>query len=317
MKKILKIIVILIIALFILAVSKDFIFKTIVTVAIEKTLGVRASIGSFSLSFLMHTAEIKNLKIYNPSEFPKGLLIDLAYVKVNLSVQELFKKEFHAKELTVNLRELDLVKNKQGKLNVDSLKVSVGRQQQKPVSGAKKEEMPMRIDVLNLNIGKIVSKDYTVSGEPLINVYNLDIQKTYKNITSSQQLALLVLTEPMKSAGIKGAKIYGLAALTGVGFVPVVVGSTILGKDTSEEILDFNYNKVYDTAIKLITKLGTVKNANKETGVIKADVNGTAVTAYITQMDKGAKIKVSAKKYFLPKPEVASSIIYQIKEELK
>jgi hypothetical protein len=177
--------------------------------------------------------------------------------------------------------------------------------------------MPMRIDTLNLKIGKIVSKDYTASGEPLINVNDVNIQKTYKNITSINQLILLILTEPMKSAGIKGAKIYGLAALTGVGFVPIAVGSTIFGKASNEEILNFNYNKVYDAALKVITKSGTVKNASKETGVINANVNDATVTVDITQVDGGSKIKVSARKYFLPKPEAASGIIYKIKEELK
>jgi len=317
MKKMLTAIVILLIALFIVGLVKDQIIKAIITSTIEKTVGTKTSIGGFSLSLLTHTVEIKNFKMYNPAGFPEGLLIDLAYAKVNLDVQALFQKELHFKELTVELRELDLVKNKQGEMNVDALKVSKKREAQKPVSSAKKEEMPMRIDILNLKIGKIVSKDYTASDDPAINVHDVNIQKTYKNITSINQLILLILTEPMKSAGIKGAKIYSLAALTGVGFVPIAVGSTIFGKASNEEILNFNYNKVYDAALKVITKSGTVKNANKETGVINAEVNNATVTVDITQVDGGAKIKVSARKYFLPKPEVASGIIYKTKEELK
>lgn len=317
MKKILTIIIIIIVALVILGLAKDQIIKIIVTIAVEKNVGAKTSIGSFSLGLLTHSVEIKNFKMYNPSGFPKGVLIDLAHAKVDLDVQALFKKELHLRELTVALREFDLVKNKQGELNVDALKVSKERAPRKAGVSTKKEEIPMRIDIFNLNIGKIVSKDYTASGEPLIKVYDVNIQKTYKNITSAHQLALLILTEPMKEAGIKGAKIYGLAALTGVGFVPIAVGSTILGKDSNEEIVDFNYNKVYDAALKVITKSGAVKSANKEAGIINADVNNATVTVYITEAEKGAKIKVSARKYFLPKPEVASGIIYKIKEELK
>lgn len=314
MKKIVTIIVIIIITLFILGLVKDKIIKTIVTVAIEKTVGAKTTIGGFSLSLITHTAEIKNLKIYNPPDFPKGLLLNLAYAKVDLDVSALSKNELHLRELTVELRELGLVKNKEGVLNIDALKVSKERKPEE--ISAEKKEMAMRIDILNLDIGKIVSKDYSVSGEPLVKVYDINIKKTYKNITNPRQLALLILTEPMKSAGIKGAKIYGLAALTGVGFVPIAVGSTILGKDSNEEIVDFNYNKVYDAALKAITKSGAVKSANKEAGIINADVNNATVTVYITQADKGAKIKVSARKYFLPKPEIASGIIYQIKEEI-
>lgn len=317
MKKKLKILIVLIIVLLVIGLLKDQIIKTIVIASIEKTVGTKTSIAGFSLSLFKQTVEMKEFKMYNPAGFPKGLLIDLPYVEVNLDVEALFKKELHLRELTVELRELDLVKNKQGQLNVDALKVSKEPEAKKPAASAKKEEMPMRIDVLNLSIGKIVSKDYTASGEPAISVRDVNIQKTYKNITSINQLILLILTEPMKSAGIKGAKIYGLAALTGVGFVPIAVGSTILGKDNTEETVDFNYDKVYDTALKVISKSGTVKNANKETGVISASVNNAAVTVDITRADGKTRIKVSARKYFLPKPEIASGIIYRIKEELK
>jgi|GEM_PF-1936907 len=60
-----------------------------------------------------------------------------------------------------------------------------------------------------------------------------------------------------------------------------------------------------------------VKNANKETGVINAGINNAAVTVDITRADGKTRIKVSARKYFLPKPEIARGIIYRIKEELK
>lgn len=315
MKKILTIIIIIIVTLFILAITKDQIIKTIVATAIEKTVGAKTSIGSFSLSLLTHTVEIKDFKMYNPPGFAKGLLLDLVYVKVNLDVQAFFKKELHLRELTVKLRELVLVKNKEGELNVDALKVSKGKEQ--TAAAGKKEQMPMRIDILNLNIGKIVSKDYTASGEPLIKVYDINIQKTYKNITNPHQLAMLILTEPMKSAGIKGAKIYGLAALTGVGFVPIVVGTTILGKDSVQEIFDFGFDKAYDAALGVLTKSGNIKNANKETGMITASSNGAEITVVVTNEGSKSKVKVSARKYFLPKPDIASGILYKIKEELE
>ena len=316
MKKLITIIIILVVMLFILAVAKDQIVKTIVATAIEKTVGAKISIGSFSLSLLTHTLEMKDFKMYNPSGFPKGLLIDLAYIRVDLDVPALLKKELHLRELTVELQELDLVKNKEGQLNVDSLKVSEDEEPEKTAIPAK-EEMPLRIDILNLNIGKIVSKDYTASGEPLVKVYDININKTYKNITSLRQLVMLILTEPMKSAGIKGAKIYGLAALTGVGFVPIAVGTTIMGKDNAQETFAVGFNKAYDAALNVLTKSGTIKNANEQVGSISASVKGIEVTVRITEDGNKAKIKVSARKYFLPKPEIASGVIHQIKEELK
>lgn len=316
MKKIVTIILALIIALAVVSLLKDEIIKSVVISSIEKSTGAKASIAGFSLSLLRQTSEIRGFKIYNPKGFAQGLLMDLPYVKVNLDAQALFKKELHLRELTIELQELDLVKNKQGQLNVDALKVSKEPANKKE-QVAQKKEMPLTIDVLNLKIGRIVSKDYTQQGEPLVDVYDINIQKSYRNITSVNQLVLLVLTEPMKSAGIRGAKIYSLAALTGVGFVPVVVGATLFGKASGEETVDFNYSRVYDAALRVIKRSGTIKNESKETGVINAAVNGAAISIDITESDKKTRIKVSARKYFLPKPEIANGIIYRIKEELK
>lgn len=313
MKKIVTIVLIVLVALFIIGLAKNQIIKSFVVSAIKQTTGTDVSMGSFSLNIFTQTAEIKNFKIYNPAGFPKGILLDLTRAKISLDVPALFRNKLHIKELTIELKELDLVKNKQKELNVDSLKVTKEGKE----STARKEQMPMQIDILHLSIGKIVSKDYSSSATPQIDVYDVNMKKTYKNITSVQQLVVLILTESMKAGGIKGAQIYGIAMLTGVGFVPIAVGSTLLGRDNTEEDLDFNYNKVYDVTLKVITKSGRIKNSNKETGIISAEVDNAAVNVYITQADRGSKIKVSARKYFIPKPEIAKGIIYRVKEELR
>jgi hypothetical protein len=68
----------------------------------------------------------------------------------------------------------------------------------------------MQIDLFTLSIGKIVYKDYTIGTEPGVRVYDVNRHKSYKNISTVQQLALLMLAEPMNIFVEKKAEILGV-----------------------------------------------------------------------------------------------------------
>ncbi len=313
MKKIIILIIIIFAALFILAAVRDVVIKDFLAAGIKKVTGADVRIGKFSLSFLTQTVKINNFKMYNPQGFPKGILADLPYMKVSLDVAALFKNELHLKELTIDLKELQLIRNKEKELNVDALKPA----KEKEATTGKKAES-MRIDVLNLNIGRIVEKDYSVEGGPSVQVYDLNIRKSYRNITSMEQLIMLILSESMKSAGIRGAKLYGLSLLTGVGVIPIVAATTFLGKDSAEGEFNYSSNRVYDEVLKILTKSGTIKKANKASGFISANIEGADVSADISEIQNNkSRIRISARKFFFPKPEIANGILYQIEEKLR
>lgn len=312
MKKIVTVILIILVALFVFSVARDMVIKGFVVSGIKKATGTNVTIGNLSLSLLTQSVKINNFRMYNPPDFPKGILMDLPYIKVSFDALALLKNELHLKELTIELKELQLIKNKEKEFNVDALKVSKGKEP------STKRKQTMRIDVLNLNIGRIIQKDYSGAGEPVIQVNDLNIKKTYKNITSIEQLIMLILSESMKLAGIKGAKLYGLFLLTGVGIVPVAVATTFLGKDSVDSSFNYSVGKVYDEALKIIAKSGIVKKASKESGFISANVDGADVNLEFSEIGNNkTRVKASARKYFFPKPQIASGIIYQISEVLK
>jgi len=70
--------------------------------------------------------------------------------------------------------------------------------------------------------------------------------------------------------------------------------------------------------VPLLEKVGKVKQESASLGVIKADVEGAQVSLELKEISKGVTgITVSARKLFLPRPEIAEGVIYQIREELK
>jgi len=94
----------------------------------------------------------------------------------------------------------------------------------------------MQFDVVKLNLGKVIVKDYRKGEPPTILAYNIGIDdKEYKNITSAQEFVTLVMIQAMGPAAIKGAGIYAAATVLGVAFLPAGVAGVLLGTDSGIE----------------------------------------------------------------------------------
>ncbi|MDD2866551.1 MAG: AsmA family protein, partial [Candidatus Omnitrophica bacterium] len=185
MKKILLIAVIVLIALSVIAVLKDQIIKNTVTMATSQITGAPTTIDSFSLGIIQQTVTVKGFKLYNPPGFPKEIFVDIPAIHVAFVLGDILRKNIHFKEMDISLKELVIIKDKEGKLNVDALKVA--EEPQKPKEGTTQKQptgqIPLQIDLLKLSIGKIIYKDYSKGETPKIEVYDLGYkQKTYQNI---------------------------------------------------------------------------------------------------------------------------------------
>jgi len=303
------------IAAFVLAVSRDQIIKSVITVVASEITGAPVHIDHFSLGIFNQTVKIAGFKIYNPKGFSRDILVDLTKVNVTYDLGNLLKNKLHFVNVEVELRELGLEKNKDGRLNVDSLKVS--GQGDKP-ENKPPEQMPLRIDALKLGIGRIVSKDYNLGEKPVVNVYEINIHKSYKNITSVRELAALILAEPMKAAGIKGAKIYGAAMLAGTAVLPVAIAFTFTGKDSARQDFSEAFDNVYEAGLKVLKEKGRVRKEDKSAGVIFATVNSAQVALkVIKKSDNNTQVVVSARKYLFPKPEIAGGVLYGVSIKLR
>jgi hypothetical protein len=315
MNKPFKVIGIVVLCLFALVLAKDQVIKLVVTTAGSAVTGAQLEIKRFSLGLIKQQVRIGGLVMHQPKQSPeRGAMLELSTANVDYDLGEMIKGRVHLKSAEFDLKQMVLVKDKDGKLNVDSLKVSKKEEAGKP----KAKQPPLRIDVLKLNIGRVVSEDFSRGKEPFIEVYNLNIKKTLHNITSPQQLALYILTEPMKAAGIKGATIYGIAALAGSAILPVAVATTFLGKDSSVVEFKAGFDKAYEASLDAMKRSGKVKKAEKTSGVISADVEGADVSLEVKALAAGtARVTVSARKLMMPKPEIAAGILYKVEKELE
>jgi len=182
-KKKLPIIVIVLVVLVCLIIAKDLYLKPVVTIGAKSVLGTNVEIGRFKISFLGQKVIIKDFKIAHPKGYEEGYLIDIPEISVDFNAMALLKGKLHLPLLVVNMKEMIVIKNKDGVLNVDELKVvkegkEAEGEEQKEQPKKKKKEMEMQIDRMVLTVGKVISKEYGEEGEePLVEVFDVGIEE--------------------------------------------------------------------------------------------------------------------------------------------
>lgn len=317
MQKKIRMIILAVVLLFAFCWVRDFLIKSLIGTVATSVTGAPTRVGGLSLSVIRGSVKISRFRMYNPKGFSKDILVDIPRMSVTCNLGELITGKIHLMQLDLEIKEIGMVKNKEGKLNVDSLKIAEEK------TGEKEKKKParqlaIRIDSVSLGMGRVVSRDYSVEGPPVIKVYDINLKKAYKNITSVEQLAALIISEPLKAAGIQGLKVYGVAMLTGVAALPVVAAFTFAGKDYVQETFNVTMDRAYDAGLEAIKIAGKIRKEDKAAGIISAEVNGARVNFILKKLsEKSTQITISARKFGLPKDEIASGVMYRLKEHLK
>ena len=316
MNKRLRIALLAVAALVAFSFVRDFALKAVITAVGSNVVGAPVRMQGFSMSLIRQSVRIGGLRIYNPPGFPQGVLADIPRVAVDLDPWALIGGKLHLQSAEIEVKEVVLIKNKEGKSNVDSLKVA--RKEEKKEEKKPAKQMPMQIDLLTLKMGRVVQKDYAKGDPPSVQVHEIGLEKKYKNITNPYMLGALILSEPLKQAGLRSLAIHGAAALTGVGLIPLTAASIFAAPDGGRADFTVTYDAAYQAASDLLGRLGTLKQTDQGGGVIKADLPSAAITVRFERMGPATtRVEVSARKYMLPKKDVAQGILYQLAEKLK
>ena len=322
-----KIWLIVLIILGVAWLAKNFIIKTTITSAASKILGAELKIKSFSAGLFTQTVKIKDAMLYNPPGFPPEPFIDIPEISVHYDLPALIQGKLHFPSIVLSLKEVVIIKNQKGELNVNSLKVV-----QKPPTETKTEpkiptpqgpqqkpSINIQIDEMTLNIERVISKDYTIGDPPVVKVLEIPLKnKTFKNITSPEQMVVLILVQALGPSMVEGAKLYATAAILGVGFLPAGVAGVLLGKDNVSQEFTDNLDTVYKTALMVIKQQrGETKTEDKAKSSIRARMDGHDVIVKLEQLpNHHIKVSVSARKLLLPKPEFAGGLLYEISQKL-
>ncbi len=294
--------------------AQQVIVKPVIEAVASKVIGARATLGSFSLNIITHQVRITDFKIYNEEGFPPKLFFDASEILVDVEPFEALKGKFHLPLVVFRLDKLIVFKNAQGKLNVDELKIV-----QEKLHEKNKGPMPnFKIDVLKLNIEQVIVEDDGKT-PPVIEAYDLNLKdKTILNVNSVPKLVGLVLFEALKPTAIQSAGMYAATTLLGVGFLPGLALGVAIANDKAVSDMPHSFDQVYQNILQLVKRLGKVKTADNLAGKIAAKVYDCDINIEVDNQGWGkSRITIKARKYFLPKPEIAAGLLYQLKEGFK
>lgn len=216
MKKIAIFFLIVLIIFVGLMLGRNILAKALIGSAVKSISGVGVEIKGLDIGLFKTALSINGLKLVNPQGYQETLMMDMPQVYVDYDLGAILKGKIHLEHLILDLREFVVVKNAQGKVNIESLQAL----QPKNSGNAKMPEL--KIDLLELKIGKVIYLDYS-QGRVQTREFKININEKYVNITDPLAFGSLIVTKALMNTTI--------SSLTGIDLKPLIKSTGSLLKD--------------------------------------------------------------------------------------
>jgi hypothetical protein len=136
-------------------IFRDAIFKIILTQGLHHEFGVRVEIGELKTGLGTAFVHVRDFKVFNVPEFGGALLTEVPEVFAQFDTDSLGERLIRLKELRVNLTEFNVVRNGEGRTNLDKIEKAWRERIRR-----KKKKERLRwdfggIDQLQVSLGKI------------------------------------------------------------------------------------------------------------------------------------------------------------------
>jgi len=221
MKKLGIIIGIIVVVFVLLLVFKNILIKGAVEQGTKKATGLELTIGTMDVSLLASKVDVTDMRLLNPAGFPDKVMIDIPKFLVDVEFASLFKQRKHVETLELNLKELMVVRNKERKLNLDSL-TALGQKKQEEKKPVEQKEAKQKggapqvtIDKLILKIGKVTYKDYSLGETPFTKTFTIGVNEVYRDVTDLNKLVKLIIVRALEGTGIAQLANFDLGSLKG------------------------------------------------------------------------------------------------------
>ena len=120
-KWLLRLVLLAVVLIAVFLLSLNSILRAVMEHNIRAQTGMDAEIGRVKFGLIEPTIEIQDLKIYNPPSFGGTPFLDIAEIHAEYDRLALAQKKIHFTLLRFNLAELDIVKNRDGQMNIRAL----------------------------------------------------------------------------------------------------------------------------------------------------------------------------------------------------
>ncbi|MBI2104971.1 MAG: hypothetical protein HYT90_05275 [Candidatus Omnitrophica bacterium] len=199
MKPLKKILVIAAVVVVGVVVARNVIAKELVVRGVKAATGLGVGVDRIEIGLRETRVGASGVTVLNPKGFPEPVMVSMPELYVDYDFGSLLKGAPHLEEVRLQLEELTVIRNAQGQVNVNSLR-SV--REQRTAGGAPRKQPPakapqVQIDRLQVKIGRVVFKDYSQGGSPLVKEFNVNVDERFENVTNPQALASAIVTKAL------------------------------------------------------------------------------------------------------------------------
>ena len=182
-KWLLKVAVLGLVVLTGIALCRQIIAQKAVETVIEQTTGFPIRIESLQISPWHSRFAAGGIQLFNPPEFSERLFADVPRVYVDYKFGSLLRGHPQLARADLYIRELVVVRNTNGHSNLEQLR-GLGMLEFEGRSVPR----PFQIDTLNLQIGRVVTKEYNRDGSCRESTRVLDMTVTFRNVTEKTDI---------------------------------------------------------------------------------------------------------------------------------
>jgi hypothetical protein len=171
--------------------------KSLLQNRLSDELGLKADIGSVQVGLKSTTLTLKNLRVHNSSEFGGGIMLDLPEVHLEYDSTAIGQGRLKFKTLRLNLAEVAVVENKEGRTNFQVLQERQKQAEKKKRQRRGRESEDLEFGGVNhlvITLGK--ARFISLSRPELNRTIEFGLrEETFKNLHTEKELetALTVL----------------------------------------------------------------------------------------------------------------------------
>jgi hypothetical protein len=139
-----------------LLLLKDSMTKSLAERNLRDGTGMDAKVGKLEVGLLTPTVNLEGLKMYNRPEFGGGVFLDMPELRLEYVPESMRSGKLHLKTVRLHIAEVNVVKNKEGKTNIEAVNKEASRKTGGQKKDTNKPGMDFGgIDIAYVTIGKV------------------------------------------------------------------------------------------------------------------------------------------------------------------
>jgi len=198
-----NILLVIVLALMLVAIGRNSIMKWAVRMGAKYFIGVELEMDSVNLGIINTDITLSNAVVMSPKGFEDEQMMKASSIYVNYELLPLLCKKIHFTNLKLDISEILVIKDHEGKMNIDAVKkiakLGVAQKDRKgkpegpPAAGQGKiMSIPLEIDRVTITLGRVVFKDYSRGGRPQVSTIKMGFSKAqFKNVKWDDVLAAM------------------------------------------------------------------------------------------------------------------------------